>query len=206
MKKRVISIPVFLFLAAICASCGSSTDPFGDEMGDLYVYSLNFRFVDDKGNNLVKDIPLEEWMPSSKPATEAISGSPLKDCYNLDIILSEQSDKWNNETYNVYARPGFTPDVNKPEFIWYKDDDGGSLYCELGLYSGYCVQQEMLTYKIACPIIFGDNETHIINTFWGRANTKTNGTYKPECYRVEFKSQTIELDLQKKIVEILVNK
>lgn len=194
MKDYFLFWGVSLLTTFLLSSCCSNIDPFGNEMGDVYAYQLYFQFFDQYGNNFVEDVELEDWWPSNKPSSEANSGSVLKDSYSLDIILSKQSDKWNNKTYNVYGRPGFEPDVNRPEFIWYNDKNGCYLQSDLGLYSGYCSTQDVLTYEVVFPSVFGDNEIHIITAYWNHFENKQNTTYYPRCYRVEFESQVVELD------------
>ena len=78
------------------------------------VYNLGFNFQDSTGNDLVKGIGLEDWIPSDIAMKDALSGTVNRDLYVLDIIVSEPCTNWDNEIYNAPARPGFEPDVNRP--------------------------------------------------------------------------------------------
>jgi hypothetical protein len=174
--KRIITIIVLAVSAFSLSSCGFAG---GIELKDQMQYNISFVFQDAEGNNLAEGIDLEDWTPVDVPKEQATFGQVVSD-YKLDIILSKQSDKFNstNEYYH-------------PILIYTKTDDCICIGNNLILYTGLAEPQNKLTYHITCPYIFGDEEIHVITTYWKELGNKHNATYLAECYMVEFDGQTI---------------
>lgn len=111
----------------------------------------------------------------------------------MDIIVSEPCKNWDNDIYNAPARPGFSPDVNRPKLIMERYDDG-LCYLTNNFYVpvGDCPPERMLTYKLKCPYLFGDDAVHEFVTYWDIPKAKSGWTdYMAKCYRIEFEGNEI---------------
>ena len=195
--KRIFTIIVFVVATFILSSssCGYSID--GVKIGDEMLYNIGFVFQDAEGNNLAEGIDLEDWIPANLPKEQATSGQ-VASYYKLDIILSKQSDKFDNTTYKYirnYAHTGpilnTDTDVNYPKLTYRKINGCVFIGNSFLLYTGLVEPQDKLTYQITCPYIFGDDEVHTITTYWKELGDKIQNTYFGECYKVEFDGQTI---------------
>jgi len=50
----------------------------------------------------------------------------------------------------------------------------------------------MLTYKLKCPYVFGDEAVHEIVTYWDIPKTKSgDGSVYAKCNRIEFEGKVI---------------
>ena len=185
MKSKIVIFSLFLS-AFICGSCTPAYMRYGDSI----YYSLSFIFQDAEGNNLAEGIDLYDWIPSDKPQEQATSGQ-VADC-KIDIILSKQSDKYNNEHYHL-IEPGMIDYEPYTPILMYQRYNGQILLGNrFHIYMDYVEPQEKLTYKITCPYIFGDNEIHVITTYWKKElGESILHSYYPECYMVEFDGKVI---------------
>jgi hypothetical protein len=157
----------------------------GSKPISLYKYQLALSFQDASGNDLVKGIELKE-----DPG--GFSSTVRSDLYVLDVILYEQCENWDNRIYNVPARPGMTPDVQRPYMQAREGNDG---YYYLANRFGYtadgCPAQEILTYKLTCPYLFGDEEIHEFVTYWDVPEEREwHGVYA-KCYLIEYEGKAI---------------
>lgn len=169
---------LMVFIAVVCSSCklgGASNPP-------TYVHVLNLSFQDASGNSLAQGLE-----------RDPVSGGLITDQYVLDILVSERCTNWDNTIYNAPARPGFIPDVNRPRLGMGPLDDGDIyLNSEFAVFVKDCPPQGMLTYKLSCPHVFGDDEIHEIITYWDVPKEPRNsGAYYAKCTRVEFEGQVI---------------
>lgn len=173
MKINSIISTIFIF-AVLLTSCESDVSRFGDRLH----YNMSFAFQDAEGNDLSIDIERSTYGQIESP-------------YKLDIILSKQSDKYDNEKYNVINPDAYEMDSNR--LILFYQPVGQHIYLtnDFRLHTGYAENQEMLTYQLTCPHIFGDNDMHIITTYWERSGKKIKSDYFFKCYKVEFDGQTI---------------
>ena len=173
MKINSIISTIFIF-AVLLTACQSDVSRFGDRLH----YNMSFAFQDAEGNDLSTDIERSTYGQIESP-------------YKLDIILSKQSDKYDNEKYNVINPDAYEMDSNR--LILFYQPVGQHIYLtnDFRLHTGYAENQEMLTYQLTCPHIFGDNDMHIITTYWERSGKKIKSDYFFKCYKVEFDGQTI---------------
>lgn len=168
---KILSLIALIMLLSSCEP-PSHTEP------EFVYYNLYLNFRDRSGNDLVKGIPLS-----------AFSGSVEDSLYTLDIIVSEPCSNWDNDIYNAPAKPGFEPDVNRPRLSLSKYNGYSYLRNQFSLPVNDCPQQEILTYKIKYPYIFGDDEVHELVTYWEIPKDKRNPSAK--CYRIEFEDNEI---------------
>lgn len=173
MKINSIISTIFIF-AVLLTACQSDVSRFGDRLH----YNMSFAFQDAEGNDLSTNIERSTYGQIESP-------------YKLDIILSKQSDKYDNEKYNVINPDAYEMDSNR--LILFYQPVGQHIYLtnDFRLHTGYAENQEMLTYQLTCPHIFGDNDMHIITTYWERSGKKIKSDYFFKCYKVEFDGQTI---------------
>ncbi|MDR0894766.1 MAG: hypothetical protein LBN06_05635 [Prevotellaceae bacterium] len=166
---------VLLFLLLTTAS--SCECIFGGHRHPTYYrYNLSLSFQDASGNDLVKGIE----------SNEALSETVL------DIIVFEPCENWDNRIYNAPARPGVMPDINRPYFI-VKRYDGVRSYLEnnFSLPMSGCPAEKILTYKLTCPYVFGDEEVHEFVTHWKFIQRKEEQDNFAECYLIEFEGREI---------------
>ena len=166
---RILSIVTLILL--------SSCDPSFHSEPEFVGYNLYLSFQDIAGNDLVKEIELND---SSRFVKDAL--------YTLDIIISEPCWNWDNDIYNAPARPGFEPDVNRPTFGLSRYNEYSYLTNQFGLPIDDCPKQEMLTYKIKCPYIFGDDAVHELVTYWEIPNERNPSA---KCYRITFEGNEV---------------
>ena len=166
---KMLSIVALIMLL----SCESSSHTEPEFVG----YNLYFNFQDSSGNDLVKGIEID-----------ASSGAIENSLYTLDIMISEPCWNWDNDIYNAPARPGFEPYINRPKFGLSIHNDYSYLTSQFSLPLNDCPKQEILTYKIKCPYIFGDDAVHELVTFWNIPNERNPSA---QCYRIEFEDHEI---------------
>lgn len=174
--KTLLKTCVLALIAVGIWSCnqGGEADPI------FYDYVLNLSFQDTSGNDLV--LGLEN---------DPESGALTNDLYVLDFVVSEPCSNWDNSIYNTPARPGFTPDVNRPVIQIQRYNGENYLHNKFGIPMGGCPPQKMLTYKLKCPHVFKDNETHEIVAYWDISNDPQKGQIFGKCIRIEFEGQVI---------------
>lgn len=152
-------------------------------------------FLDSSGNDLVSRL-----MP--KGDISNWRGGIDSGQYDLCIYLADGSktDIVNLEYYSMYNFFGDYPDFEKQ---YGKYDGRYYLYNDF-MYP-YMVPtdfQSMLTFKVTCPTIFGDNSVHELVTYWGDDPNVTNKSEKesmvydsdgnpiycqyPQCKRASF--------------------
>jgi hypothetical protein len=167
---------------------------FGTLPPEVVVYNLGFCFQDASGNDLIKGIGLEEWSPAST-MEDALWGAVKSDLYVLDIIVSEPCTNWDNDIYNTPARPGFEPDVNRPKLGMVRRDDGARYFNNsFGVPVNACPEEKILTYKLKCPYVFGDEEVHEFVTYWDvpkKSSSSKYTEYFAKCYRIEYDGDEI---------------
>lgn len=204
---------ILFSLLAITLIVNSCTLEGSAEGSAVMQYNMSFVIVDSDGNNLVQPgMGLSDWMPSDKPSEEAVSG--IVSNSRLDIILGKQSDRYDNKEYH-----GILPDDEKnglisydicqPKLQYERTDDGRDyLFNCFVISEKFCEPQDMLRYEITCPEVFGDEEIHVINTYWKEidevANQRTKGEYFPVCYKVEFEG-TIYTDVINNFNDLVPN-
>jgi hypothetical protein len=177
-----------LGLLALMMNSSSCDLLFDHHEPEFVVYNFGLSFQDASGNDLVKGIGLEEWSAGTS-MEDALWGSVKPDLYVLDIIVSEPCKNWDNEIYNTPARPGFEPDVNRPKLGMERYNGDCYLRNSFGLPVNDCPEEKILTYKLKCPYVFGDDAVHEFVTYWDIPRDKINDSAK--CYRIEFEGNEI---------------
>lgn len=184
---------VFGLLTMAMIKLTSCDSPLGTLPPETVVYNLGLSFQDASGNDLVKGIGLEEWSAGTS-MEDALWGSVKPDLYVLDIIVSEPCKNWDNEIYNTPARPGFIPDVNRPKLGMERDNNGDCyLTNSFSLPVNDCPEEKILTYKLKCPYVFGDEAVHEFVTYWDipKSNYAHTSERFAKCYRIEFEGVEI---------------
>lgn len=178
--KTIRLYVVFAFMALVMSGCGKDIFIPGADVMQMDYYWLTVSFKDASGKDLVAKLGDERWVSSRNQSNWAGEINPER--YQLDIILSNPHESWDNTIYNTRAKEGvFAPDVNQPYFMIAKYDENhvgtltykgeDSIEGDCYLFSNFNIPaingiQNTLTYKITCPTIFGDNATHEIVTWW----------------------------------------
>lgn len=187
--KRLLTIFAFTVTSFILGSCGDYILGGKVKLGDQMQYNMSFVFQDAEGNDLSKGIGVEDAYPNL-PKEQITFGEVLD--YKLDIILSDPGELFNNKLYNVNNPEAVELAYNPPILIYQYTEDNIYLGNNFLLYTGIVNPQDKLTYEITCPHIFGDNEIHVITTYWKKdLGEKISTTYFPECYKVEFDGKEI---------------
>ncbi len=168
---KILSLVALIMLSSSCEPPFIHTEP------EFVGYNLYLSFQDISGNDLVKGIEFHDSL-----------GSVEDSLYTLDIIVSEPCWNWNNDIYNVPARPGFEPAVHRPILGLSRHNGYSYLTNQFGLPVNDCPKQKILTYKIKCPYLFGDDAVHELVTYWDIPD-KSNPSAK--CYRIEFEGNEI---------------
>lgn len=182
------TLKVYGLLAIAMMNLTSCDRLFGTLPPETVVYNLGFCFQDASGNDLIKGIGLEEWSPATS-MEDALWGTVKPDLYVLDIIVSEPCANWDNEIYNTPARPGFSPAVNRPRLSMNRRNDGARyLNNSFSVPVNDCPEEKILTYKLKCPYIFGDDAVHEFVTYWDipkKSSSSKYTEYFAKCYRIE---------------------
>ena len=186
------TLAIFGLLAITMMNLTSCDWLFGTPPPETIFYNLGFNFQDSTGNDLAKGIELDEWSADTT-MEDALWGTVKPDLYVLDIIVSEPCTNWDNDIYNTPARPGFEPDVYRSKLGVARSNDGARyLRNSFSVPVNGCPEQEMLTYKLKCPYIFGDEEVHEFVTYWDVPKKYLPDNSKfAKCYRIEFDGDEI---------------
>ena len=187
-----------------------------------HYYWLTISFRDAAGKDLIVPLAEEKWKMEEDKDLQVWPGTINPERYNLDIVLSNPHQSWDNTIYNFKATKEFIPDIYRPYFTIAKFNEqfiGTLTYCgeEDSIQDGYCYLfsqfilpaingvQEYLTYKITCPTLFGDNSIHEIVTFWNKNQlaaqqiiNKQMGDLYPECIKAFFDGN--EVSVKKAVV------
>jgi len=189
---KILGLFALLIICSSCVDILAHLFGYGSPDPESVTYNLGLSFQDASGNDLVKGIGLEGWsvgMPIEDDLYYLVKDS----LYTLDIILSEPCKNWDNKIYNVPARPGFEPITNHPTLGMNIYDNG---YCYLTsdffrVPVNECPEEKILTYKLKCPYVFGDEAVHELVTYWDIPKKKILSSYYAKCYRIEFEGKEI---------------
>ena len=172
---KTIKLITLLVLAIMCSCtqpdrCSNCSVPF-------YDYQLFLRILDASGNNLVQEMELD-W---THPDQAEILGRIKTDLYTLDIVFPEPCmDIYEYHKHSgAYEPAEFVPilSLNIHDYYYYLALRTQSMILD------WCPNPaEMLTFKLSCPDVFGDNAVHEIVTYWKEGNKPTNSRI---CYRIE---------------------
>ncbi len=174
MKK----ITILIVLVIMCSSCSKLYEKYS--FGGIHVtYHTGYCFIDENGQNTVDALPLIEWSPKSVPSEEATSGMISTDEFSLECTLSDPT------RLSDFPKGDFAvPNVHIEAF-----DSKRYFVITLALYTKWSNFQDVISFDLACPQLFGDDETHHIETFWRNHTQQRAGkkvpSYFPECYRID---------------------
>lgn len=107
----------------------------------LYHYNIAIAFENQSGENLVEGIPYDE-----------SSNSILNTEYKQTISVSPDESSSKPHHYRV-NEPGIWKDENGEENFFFTA-------------TMYSYVYPMVTQKLVCPYIFGDNNEHILVSYW----------------------------------------
>ena len=174
----------FVVLVILC-SCTTDKGP----SLPFFHYILRLSILDASGNDLVKGIVCNAWDSEKGQMSELDSdfGSVKPDLYKLEVVFPEP---W-MDVYHRTPTPGAILDRIVPTLAVHIIDDYYYLYLETSS-DRYDDKErsraaEMLTFKLTCPYIFGNNAIHEIVTYWKEGNKPTNSRV---CYRIEIGGNT----------------
>ena len=168
---KTLKISVLLLTTLIINSCTDKGDCIGCN-APHYQHLLWLSFQDESGNDLLEG---SEFVWSSNYGM-ADTGKP--EFYALDIFHEDRIIVPGDYYSRLYLAKGWlsppkdyaTPDYN---YLWFDT------------YSSRIVDEyfaKKVTLRLACPYLFGDNETHDIVTWW----EPIIGTTRATCYRIEY--------------------
>jgi len=174
---KTLKFSGLLAIIILCGSCSLVSDlltDIFDHEPKFANYLLELGFQDASGKDLVKGIELADSL------------------YTLDIILSEPCKNWDNNIYNTRARSGMIPQVYRPVFDCEKLDNGYYVLTNyFSIPQGDCPETKMLTYKLKCPYLFGDDAVHELVTYWNISNKSHENVYG-KCSRIEFEGKVFD--------------
>ncbi len=107
----------------------------------LYYYNIAIAFENQSGENLVEGIPYDE-----------SSNSILNTEYKQTISVSPDESGFKPNLYRV-NEPGIWKDENGEENFFFTAMMYNNIY-------------PMVTQKLVCPHIFGDNNEHVLVSYW----------------------------------------
>jgi len=159
-----------LLFIVICSffSCRLQThDP------ETVTYNLLLNYADISGNDLVKGLVDVD--------------STTSRLYKLEIILPEPCDNRKNGSYHLKGGNTASP------LVFYK------LFNDRYYFTAYfalpvdgCPTTRMITHKVKCPELFGDDAVREIVSYWDIPKKTILGvTYYAKCYRIEFEGKEI---------------
>ena len=176
MKKIIYSSLFFLIIISSVTSCDIM---FGHKEPDFISYPLAMRFLDSSNNDLAEGIGLE----SEESSNGNIEWGIVKhNLYNLEVVASPPC-----EDVIASINSHYIPDYPRLEM---KKLDGHNYFLfgySLGV--NECSNEKVLTYKIKCPYIFGNEEVHEFVTYWEIPKIK-KGFTDAKCVRVELAGKT----------------
>lgn len=184
MRKLKIS-GLLILLAATVTSCDLLFDLFhtqSDMEEEGVVYNLTLSFQDASGKDLVNGIELKDY------ATVNLNA------YNLDIVASEPRESKYDAILGIK-----------------KYNDGN---CYLTNHFSVPIEEDrpeerILTYRLQCPHVFGDNDVHYIVTYWDITKDKKGLDYYAKCTLIEYGGNKIipqiDEDEQYYVATILLN-
>jgi len=175
---RTLKLLSFLFLVTVCSSCIK----MAADAGPNYSHFLSLSVKNVSGVDLVKELGLHvsnsDYEPPIMPTFNAIN----PDLYTLKAVYPDikMDPVWNHHNTSGAIIPG--PYTYKLEYE-IKDDCYYLVFHPRNSF-GYrdkTPPAPMITYKLSCPQIFGDDEEHEIITYWKPIDKRYQS-----CYRIEY--------------------
>lgn len=137
MKKIILLCLSMLLLTFY--GCKEEEDPILRSY--YYYYNIAIAFENQSGENLVEGIPYDE-----------SSNSILNTEYKQTISVSPDESGFKPNLYRV-NEPGIWKDENGEENFFFTAMMYNNIY-------------PMVTQKLVCPHIFGDNNEHVLVSYW----------------------------------------
>jgi len=140
---------------------------------ETVAYNLLLNYTDISGNDLVKGL-VEVDNTTSR-------------LYKLEIVLPEPCDNWNNESYHIKSGNTASPSVFYELF-----DDRYYFTAYFMIPVDGCPTTRMITHKVKCPELFGDDAVREIVSYWDIPQKAILGVmHYAKCYRIEFEGNEI---------------
>lgn len=175
------ALKVFGLLALAMINLTSCDSLFGTLPPESVGYGIALSFQDASGKDLVKGIQLDEWTPGSS-MEDAQWGTVKSDLYSLNIGLSKAcSDSEKGIGFELDNR--HTLGMYRYDYNYLRND--------YTLDVDDCPDEKVLTYKLKCPYIFGDETIHEIVTYWNIPKEKNANRHVAECYLIKFDGNEI---------------
>ena len=173
---------MILMIFTIMCSCNKERVYYDLPYFDYFLY---LRILDASGNNIAKGIDCYVWDSETGKDSEVVSndggGEVKPDLYTMEVVFPEPC----MDPYNPALVPGaISFDVTGPTLAVHKFDNDYYLFLDTSTNrqeEDACPPAEMLTFKLKCPYMFGDDAVHDIVTYWKEGNVPTNSRV---CYRV----------------------
>lgn len=119
-----------------------------------YTYHLKLKFEDSSGKNLVNGLMNQE------NGYHGYHSFQVTDTYKLQVSSTDVSDK------------------KEILYVEVENDQAEYLYFS---YSTFDYVASTITWKLVCPHIFGDNEEHIITSYWKKEDHHEASCLKITC-------------------------
>jgi hypothetical protein len=171
-KMKTLNLLKQAALLIIVSCCFSSCPMLGHEPTSVG-YNLLLNYTDIDGNDLVKELV----------EVDTISVDRL---YKLEIVIPEPCEYRYGGSSKIKSRETFSPD---PFGLLLINDH---YYCGAYFYLPVdgCPQTRMITHKVKCPELFGDDDIREIMSWWDIPKGE-NGTHYAKCYLIEFEGNVI---------------
>ncbi len=173
MKKTVKikkSLVTSCLLISLILGEFSSCFVFDHDEPDTFFYGLEISIQDVSGNDLVSGIEVED-------------GSVINpDLYTLDIRASQLCEE---DIASWYRRNGVIPDNQTPLLGMNSFNGRSFLTTAFSLDASECPNEKVITYKLKCPYVFGDEVEHEIIAYWDVPKIRNNSS-TAICTRIEF--------------------
>ena len=195
-------------ILALAATALTSCDMFGPIIPittKQYYYFLHINFQDQNGNELIapfaedrfKTTPGSVWYGEIDTLKYTLSITPEKpgiaDDTRLNYLApmrmsSQDAVYWNSQ------RPGITMTKYNEEYVIIAPSSEGTFGPEgtwfLDFHNSVATtttnEQDYLTYKLSCPVVFGDNSVHEFKAYWSKGQDKSYIEFYPSCTKVVF--------------------
>ena len=171
MKTKTLNSLLIFIMMYNLSSCDFKKGDFPHDLPHTG-YSLFLRFQDTSGNDLIQGIDYS-------------SGVVNSDLYTLNIVFSEPCNTYDTDIFNFPPKPGFFPDNNFPKLLIGNSSGHSHLIIDFILPTNDCPEEKMVTYKLKCPYIFGDDNVHELVAYWNFSKVSSFCT-SADCYSAEF--------------------
>lgn len=168
-ENNFFSKTVALLILVICSfsSCDLRIQDNGPDFVD---YNLLLNYKDISGNDLVKGLGEID--------------SNTSRLYKLEIVLPEPCDNW-------VIQDHYITDTVSPKVFYKLFNDHYYFTAYFGIPVDDCPTTKMITHKVKCPELFGDDAVREIVSYWNIPPKKTSHYRYAKCYRIEFEGNEI---------------